>query len=300
MTSCLELRLTGANARFGEVFASDLAHLLTGVERAVGRSAAQVAGREPTKAGRFPKSIAEATKLRLTAINEGSVVLELAIRDESVDQALVLDDTRLAAVAIRKVMDVVNGSENGFLATTTALSELAEKLDIGQRYESLAFSQSENSPRHAVLDATARGRLAEAARRRTRSDESQSLVGVLYEADFEKNTARLRSPIGDSVTVRFGDSQAPSVKEALREQARLQGSVTYDDASAAVISVELTEIVPVEQLALLADVGDFWVSRSLEDLADVQGVGVVDRIDDLRDETISEEEANAFLAALGL
>ena len=62
----------------------------------------------------------------------------------------------------------------------------------------------------------------------------------------------------------------------------------------------LVEIVSVEQLALLADVGDFWVSRSLEDLADAQGVGVIDRIDDLRDETISEEEANAFLAALGL
>ncbi|MCY4492839.1 MAG: hypothetical protein OXB92_03145 [Acidimicrobiaceae bacterium] len=86
----------------------------------------------------------------------------------------------------------------------------------------------------------------------------------------------------------------------MREQARLQGSVTYDDASAAVISVELTEIVSVEQLAMLADVGDFWVSHSLEDLADARGVGVVDRIDDLRDETISEEEANALLAALGL
>ncbi len=123
------------------------------------------------------------------------------------------------------------------------------------------------------------------------------MVGILYEADFEKNTARLRTSFGDSVVVRFDDSHAPRIKEALREQARLQGSVTYDDTSASVISVELDS---VEQLELLADVGDFWVSHSLEDLADAQGVGVVDRIEVLRDETISDEEANAFLAALGL
>ena len=300
MTTRLVLRLTGGNARLGEVFASDLAHLLTGVERAVSRTADQIAGREPGKAGRLPKTVAKATKLRLTAINEGSLVLELAPPDEPSDQTLDLDDTQLADSAIRTVIDVLDGSEIGFPAATAALSELAENLDIGERYKALDFSQPGNMPREAVLDATARRRLSEAARRRTHSDDSQTLVGILYEADFEKNTARLRTSFGDSVVVRFDDSHAPRIKEALREQARLQGSVTYDDTSASVISVELAEIDSVEQLELLADVGDFWVSHSLEDLADAQGVGVVDRIEVLRDETISDEEANAFLAALGL
>ncbi len=300
MTTRLVLRLTGGNARLGEVFASDLAHLLTGVERAVSRTAAQIAGREPGKAGRLPKTVAKATKLRLTAISEGSLVLELAPPDEPSDQTLDLDDTQLADSAIRTVIDVLDGSEIGFPAATAALSELAENLDIGERYKALDFSQPGNMPREAVLDATARRRLSEAARRRTHSDDSQTLVGILYEADFEKNTSRLRTSYGDSVVVRFDDSHAPRIKEALREHARLQGNVTYDDISASVISVELAEIESAEQLELLEDVGDFWLSHSLEDLADSQGVGVVDRIEVLRDETISDEEANAFLAALGL
>lgn len=50
----------------------------------------------------------------------------------------------------------------------------------------------------------------------------------------------------------------------------------------------------------LQNVENFWLSHSLEDLADSQGVGVVVRIEVLRDETISNEEADAFLAALGL
>ncbi len=300
MTTRLVLRLTGSNARLGEVFASDLAHLLTGVELAVRRTAAQIAGREPGKAGRLPKTVSKATTLRLTAISEGSLVLELAPPDEPSDQTLDLGDTQLADSAIRKVIDVLDGSETNFPAATAALSELAENLDIGERYKALDFSQPGHMPRAAVLDATSRRRLSEAAQRRTHSDDSKALVGILYEADFEKNTARLRTSFGDSVVVRFDDSHASRIKEALREQARLQGSVTYDDTSASVISVELAEIDSVEQLELLADVGDFWVLPSLEDLADAQGVGVVDRIEVLRDETISEEEANAFLAALGL
>ncbi len=300
MTTRLVLRLTGSNARLGEVFASDLAHLLTGVERVVRRTATQIAGREPGKAGRPPKTVVKATKLRLTAISEGSLVLELAPPDEPADQTLDLDDTQLADSAIRKVIDVLDGSESNFPAATAALSELAENLDIGERYKALGFSQPGDMPRAAVLDATSRRRLSEAAQRRTHSDDSKALVGILYEADFEKSTARLRTSFGDSVVVRFDDSHAPRIKEALREQARLQGSVTYDDTSASVVSVELAEINSVEQLELLAGVGDFWALPSLEDLADAQGVCVVDRIEVLRDETISEEEANAFLAALGL
>ena len=62
MTARLVLRLTGDNARFGELYASDLARLLDGIDRAVGRTAAQIAGRSPGAAGRLPKAITRATR----------------------------------------------------------------------------------------------------------------------------------------------------------------------------------------------------------------------------------------------
>ena len=50
----------------------------------------------------------------------------------------------------------------------------------------------------------------------------------------------------------------------------------------------------------MADIADFWTTPSLEELAESQGGKVVDRIETLQDDTISDEEAEAFLAALGL
>ncbi|MCY3862383.1 MAG: hypothetical protein OXG67_10525 [bacterium] len=301
MTARLVLRLTGDNARLGEVYASDLAHLLNGVDRAVSRTAAQIAGRVPRKGGRLPQAITGATKLRLTAIKEGSLVLEFAPPDvPSEQEALDLGDMHLADSAISTVIDVLEGSETGFPEATAVLSQLAEDLDIGERYEALSLTQPGDVPREAVMDTTARSRLSVAVQRRTRSDDGGTLVGILYEADFEKNTARLRTPLGDSVTVRFDDGHATSIKEALREQAQLQGSVTYNEATAAIVSVELAKIASAAQLGLMPDMENFWMSQSLEELAESQGANVIDRIDALQDDTITEKEVEDFLAALEL
>lgn len=301
MTVRLVLRLTGDNARLGEVYASDIAHLLDGVDRAVSRTAAQIVGRAPRKGGRLPQAIIGATKLRLTAIKEGSLVLEFAPPDMPSDQeALDLDDMQLADSAISTVIDVLEGSETGYPEATAVLSQLAEDLDIGERYETLSLTQPGDVPHEAVMDTSARSRLSVAVQRRTRSDDGGTLVGILYEADFEKNTARLRTPLGDSVTVRFDDSHAQSIKDALREQTQLQGSVTYNEATAAIVSVELANIASAVQLGLIPDLENFWMSQSLEELAESQGVDVIDRIEVLQDDTISDKEAEAFLDALEL
>ena len=60
------------------------------------------------------------------------------------------------------------------------------------------------------------------------------------------------------------------------------------------------EIASAQQTELLPDVEDFWTTRSLEELAEAQRVGVVETIDMLQDGTISDEEAAAFIAALEL
>ena len=50
----------------------------------------------------------------------------------------------------------------------------------------------------------------------------------------------------------------------------------------------------------MLDIEGFWVKRSLEELAEAQGVGVVESVEMLQDDTISDEEAEAFIAALKL
>ena len=46
-------------------------------------------------------------------------------------------------------------------------------------------------------------------------------------------------------------------------------------------------------------IDDFWTMRSLPELAEAQGVEVVTDVETLQDESISDEEADAFIKALG-
>jgi hypothetical protein len=77
-----------------------------------------------------------------------------------------------------------------------------------------------------------------------------SFVGVLVEADFEKNTARLRTAGGRPISVRFEPDLADSIQEGLRRQAELLGEVSYDPKTMEARSVNLRRIVRSEQLTM--------------------------------------------------
>lgn len=66
--------------------------------------------------------------------------------------------------------------------------------------------------------------MSAAAEQRTRHDDKGTLVGILYEADFEKCSARLRTPSGSAVTVYFSDDHAQAIKDALRESSSFKGA----------------------------------------------------------------------------
>ena len=301
MGTRLVLQLAGENARLGEVYVSDLVRLLGGVERVVGRTAAQLAGRAPGMVGPLPHAIARATRLRLSSVSEGSLVVEVELPDTPTDEPqLDLDDAGLGEAAIHTALEVLEGSEAGFPDTIAAWSQLAEDLSIGERYDALTIRLPSDSPQEAVLDAPARSRLAVAARHRSTGDRTGELIGVLYEANFENCTGRLRTPHGEAVRVRFDDDRAHDIKGALRENSRLEGRITYTDETADVVSVESIEVVRPQRLALGTATHDFWNTRPLAELAEAQGVEVVVDVETLQDESVSDEEAEAFITALGL
>jgi len=301
MGTRLVLRLAGENARLGEVYVADLVRLLDGMDRVVGRTASQLAGRAPGMSGPLPQSIAKTTKLRLSSISEGSLVVEIEVPDTPTDEPqLDLDDPRLGESAVHTALDVLAGSEAGFPETVAAWSRLAEDLSIGERHDTLTCTLPSDSPREAVLDAPARSRLAFAARHRSTDDKAGELTGVLYEANFEKCTGHLRTPHGEAIRVRFDDEQANEIKEALRESSRLEGQITYTDEAADVVCVESIELVQPQRLALGSAVDEFWTTRSLVELAGAQGVDVVVDVETLQDESVSDEEAEAFIRVLGL
>lgn len=297
----LVFRLAGESARLGQADSVDVARLIIGANAVIRRTASVLAGRRPGLRGRLPRRITEAVRLQLCGITEGSLVIEFELPD-SMDESysLDLDDAPLGETTALTALAVLEGSATGFGDTATAWNQLADDLDIGGRNESLTLNMPSHARPPVVLDEGARARIADASRRARRDDETGERVGVLFEADFERNSARLRSADGGAVAVRFDDEQAASIKEALRERTRLRGHITYNESTSEVVAVDLIEVLRTDQLVLGLPVSDFWTTKTVSELAAEQGVSPVKTIDELRDESISDEEAKAFMEALGL
>jgi hypothetical protein len=181
--------------------------------------------------------------------------------------------------------------------TARALVRMADEVGVGTRYEAVTF-ETDATARPARLDLHTRQRLQsliEAAQPPTQPD---AVAGVLVEADFESNTARLRIPTGERVAVSFDDDLADAIQEALRRQAQLVGEVTYDEAESRATAVRLREITRADQLAIGLEPGQFWRHPTVEQLAREQGIQAIIDLGLLRDDEASDEEIDAFLAAL--
>jgi len=302
MTTVLRVSLTGRDAELGRVAAADFARLLIGVERVVARAAGHVIGRQVKPTGRRGRTIEDAAHFRLLAVEAGSVVgvLELADAPEDED-TLDFDAAGLGELALDAALATITAPKPAQLDVAEAFVRLADEIGLGSRFAAVVFDATRESPRreqHVVFDHPARERLAGAVDTRI-EPRDDSLVGVLFEADFESETALLRSGGGQRIAVRFGPELADDVQEALRHQAQFGGEVAYDPKTMSARSVKLNKILWGAQLTLGLDPGDFWSARSLHELAAEQGIGPVDDITALRDEDASPEEIDRLMAALG-
>ncbi len=175
---------------------------------------------------------------------------------------------------------------------------MAEDVGIGRRYDAIVLEwQRDDSTQSARIDSTSVERLSAVARRPATAKDD-SVTGVLVEADFESCTARLRGPGGTKTQVQFPPELADEIKQALREPARLRGEVRYDPKTSEARAVELRQIVRGDQLALGLDPGDFWTTRTVDQIADELGISPIDDIETLRDDEATDEEIDRMLAAL--
>ncbi len=305
-TECVrELRvaLTGAQADLGRVPAADVARLILLVQQATARAASVVLGRPKTTTGRYQDVIERAARFALRSIETGSVVpvLELPEPPEPGDDAFDLEAATLSETAVTALIAAANEPDPHPLIAR-ALFELADGMYLGDRYETVTLSavDADGHTRRSVrLDGEARVRLRglveASAVPATRSD---ALTGVLVEADFERHTARLRTPTEPAVQVGFGDELADDIQAALRQPATLRGEVIYDPHTHVARSVNLSVVERGEQLVFGVDPGTFWLERSFEDLAREQGAGRPIDPDALFDSDATEEERESVMAAI--
>lgn len=299
MSTVLRVRLTGAAAALGSVSASDVAKLLLGVERAVARGAGAVLGRQVQTTGRWGKTIEDAVRFRLVGIESGSVVGVLELPTvETEPGTLEFDASTLGELGLLSTLSTASG-EFDDADIAGELVKLADSVGVGRRYDGVIFgTEVEGRVREVTIDAPARDRLHRVATAMQAPERPDTLIGVLVEADFERFTARLRGGDGGSVAVEFDEPQSDAIQEALRAPAELVGQISYDPKTSRAIKVELRTITRAEQLAMNLEPGEFWQDLTIEELREQHAVRPVTADTELGDDALTDEEADAFLAAL--
>ena len=299
MEGRLRVRLEGPTAELGRIAANDFARLLLGTQSAIQRAAGHVIGRQSRETGRPGKTIEDSTRLRLVALERGSVVAVLDAPTRPADpHSLDLADPALGELALDTALSTAAGEETGHPDVADVFVRMADEIGIGRRFDAISFEHAHRDHKYTVrLDARARERLSGVARKASAAKDD-SVIGVLVEADFENFTARLRSPGGSKTTVAFPADLADEIQEALRAPARLRGEVRYDAKTSEARSIELRQLVRGAQLEIGLDPGEFWAARTVDQIAKEAGVGPVSDVEALRDDAASADEIDRMLAAL--
>jgi len=295
-----EVKLVGKQAHLGDVAAVDVARLILDVQTVVAR-AAGIAIHRPLKAtGRWEAAM-EATKLRLVGVTRGSVLVELQPPTAGpVDGEFDIPVESLADLGWETATRMLNGveDEGADADVLVRLLGLADHLSLGDRFDSVEF-RTDGQP-VARLDREKRETLRAVVKGRAETPSPPPAVaGVLFEADFERHTAKVRTQEGNVVELIFEEGQSETIKKALRERSQFQGEVTFDPVTGSVKAVRLRRITRFEQL-LLGEEGTqaFWRPITYDVLADEQGTHQIDSFDDLRDTSLSEDEFQRFIDAL--
>ena len=298
----IRAQLEGPDAEPGRVAAADVARIILGLERAIARAAYLVLGRpRRSTTGRHSQAVESAARLRFIGSERGSFVELLGLPDtaDPSDEELPIPVADLSSAAFSRLLDIITSEgEEADSQLAAAVAQMASELGIGDRNTSItlidSISPTGGQPRRAKIDAAVRERMQRISERRP-DVRDETLVGVLFEADFEGNTAKLRLASGGVVTVSFETDLADEIQEALRSQTGIEGLVHYDGRTAQARTVELRAVVRNVQLELNADT--FWQPLSFEALKNEQNTTGVVEPNELAIGDLTDDERAAFLAA---
>ncbi len=299
----IRAQLEGAEAEPGRVAAADVARIIIGLERAIRRAAYLVLGRSRHGSGRHSQAIESASRLRFIGVRPGSFVELLALPEaaEPSERELPLSVSDLSSTAFDRLLDTISGTDpDTDIELAAAIAQMAVDLGIGDRNTSIELADESNEtsvgePRRAIIDVSVRQRMQRLALQPSPSKD-QTLVGVLVEADFEANTARLRLAEGGAVTVKFSAELADEIQEALRSRAQFDGEVRYHPKTSQAVDVKLRAVVRSMQLPL--DTSSFWQVKTFAGLQVAQGTSGEVEPAELAIADLTDKERSVFLSGL--
>lgn len=283
--------------RLDEVPAEDVATFIHELVRVIARAAGYAINRPVKDTGRYEAIVKAASKVRIVSIVSSSVVVTLLPSQHELFQLgdnLGLDAETISQRAMAISHDAAGSRASDYADVARQWVELSERVGIGRQYRRVVIKAPGRDP--VSIDAESKARLREVVATTLAGVEGDTVRGVLYEANFESLTAKLRNQRGDVVDVQFDLAHADAIKEALRNPATIVGRATYDRKSNRLLTIQLEEILqPVQTTA-----DELWQHRPIRQLLKEQGIGPARDPGKMHIEGVSDDEWDSFFEALGI
>lgn len=296
----LKLRVQGPGIRAGSIPVPYLIRICQAAQDAVNRQAEAMHGGQSLRPGPKSAAVYQECTLELTGIEKGSAVLPFVLAKPQ--QPLPLPDvTTFGRDVVREVTTAVKtlGSdkvradthfEPGLLHSLRGMGEVLSK-DV-TKIEWIVPGNGKRGLK-ATFDKRVSDRVS--ARIKSPSTRQYAVEGVLEMADFKEQDHRCRVHplVGQPIVCTFKPEQEQEVYDALRKPVRIEGTATVNPNSGKVESVAIKKIGITEQLLIGAK--EFLAGRSLEQLAEAQGVSPMVNPKVLVGGWPADEDIDAFL-----
>lgn len=297
----LKLKIDGPGVRRGAIPVPDLIRICQATQDAVNRQAEAMRGGQSLRPGPKSAVVYQECTLELTGIKKGSTILPFSLAKPQ--QSLPLPDlTTFGREVVREVVMAVKeiGStsrrrrnpsyEAGLLGS---LRDMGDVLDKDVTSIEWIVPANGRPAVKAVFDKRVRDRVIE--RIKVPSTRTESVEGVLEMADFkeQEHRCRIHPLLGQPILCTFTPEQEQEVQDAIRKPVKISGTATINPNNGRVESIAIEMIGVVEQLLIGAK--DFHSGRSLEQLAEAQGVSPLDDPKVLAGGWPDGEDVDAFL-----
>lgn len=284
--SLLTLILEGESIRSGRIPVSQLLELLSGLQKVFYRTGQVLLGEgDSIRKGPKSKQLKQLLELDLIEVTHGSpsTLLRFDRRAEPSlfpETDVLLHILEAALTGVREVQvpsDVLPpGFDRGVLLAWRDVGRLFLK-----KVSSITFELN-HRPSPLRVQYTPKG--FQVIQQRIRGPQTllTTIEGRLLMADFKEEGMRLRvhPSVGDPVVCVFDEEQKEEVLENLLRRVRVIGEAVSDPVTGKINRVRIHDIEPLEDLSeaieeisvVPAQVYDFWTPRTLEELAQMQGV----------------------------
>lgn len=274
----LQLRVQGPGVRSGSITVPDLIRICRATQDAVTRQAEAMRGGRSLRSGPKSSVVYQECTLELTGIKKGSTVLPFVLAK---NQQHLPSMTSFGHEVVREVASAVKtlgarklGSDVRFeVGLLDSLRDMGEVLNKDVTKIEWIVPSNGKSAVKAVYDKRVRERVIEQIKLPTSRPET--VEGMLEMADFraQDHKCRILPPVGQPILCTFSSDQEDEIQGALRKPVRVKGIATINPNNGKIDSIEVKAVSIVDELSVGAK--DFFIAKSLQQLAGAQGVSPI-------------------------